>query len=65
MPETETAMADIKVTLKRSGIGRDKYFTKVLHGLGLRRLNQTITVKDTPEIRGMINKVSHLVAVED
>jgi large subunit ribosomal protein L30 len=65
MPETELAMADIKVTLKRSGIGRDKYFTRVLHGLGLRRLNQTITVKDTPEIRGMINKVSHLVAVED
>jgi large subunit ribosomal protein L30 len=57
-------MADIKITLKRSGIGRDKYFTKVLHGLGLRRLNQTVTLQDTPEIRGMINKVSHLVAVE-
>lgn len=41
-------MADIKVTLKRSGIGRDKYFTRVLHGLGLRRLNQTVTVPDTP-----------------
>jgi large subunit ribosomal protein L30 len=58
------AMADIKVTLKRSGIGRDKYFTKVLQGLGLRRLNQTVTLKDTPEIRGMINKVAHMVAVE-
>lgn len=58
-------MADIKVTLKRSSIGRDKYFTKVLQGLGLRRLNQTVTLKDTPEIRGMINKVSHMVAVED
>ncbi|TLM66100.1 MAG: 50S ribosomal protein L30 [Deltaproteobacteria bacterium] len=64
-PETERTMADIKVTLKRSGIGRDKYFTKVLQGLGLRRLNQTVTLKDTPEIRGMIVKVSHLVAVED
>jgi large subunit ribosomal protein L30 len=58
-------MADIKVTLKRSGIGRDKYFTKVLQGLGLRRLNQTVLLKDTPEIRGMINKVSHMVAVEE
>jgi large subunit ribosomal protein L30 len=58
------AMADIKVTLKRSGIGRDKYFTRVLRGLGLRRLNQTVTLQDTPEIRGMINKVSHLVSVE-
>lgn len=58
-------MADIKVTLKRSGISRAKYFTKVLHGLGLRRLNQTVMLKDTPEIRGMINKVAHMVAVED
>ena len=57
-------MADIKVTLKRSGIGRDRYFTRVLQGLGLRRLNQTVTVPDTPEIRGMIDKVSHLVSVE-
>jgi large subunit ribosomal protein L30 len=58
-------MAEIKVTLKRSGIGRPKYFTKVLQGLGLRRLNQTVMLKDTPEIRGMINKVSHMVAVEE
>jgi large subunit ribosomal protein L30 len=58
-------MAEIKITLKRSGIGRDKYFTKVLHGLGLRRLQQTVVKKDTPEIRGMINKVSHMVTVEE
>jgi large subunit ribosomal protein L30 len=58
-------MTEIKVTLKRSGIGRDKYFTKVLNGLGLRRLHQTVTLQDTPEIRGMINKVSHMVIVEE
>jgi large subunit ribosomal protein L30 len=58
-------MAEIKITLKRSGVGRDKYFTKVLHGLGLRRLNQTVVRQDTPEIRGMINKVSHMVTVEE
>ncbi|MFC1779673.1 50S ribosomal protein L30 [Thermodesulfobacteriota bacterium] len=57
-------MSEIKVTLKRSGIGRNKYFTKVLNGLGLRRLQQTVVLKDTPEIRGMINKVSHMVTVE-
>ena len=57
-------MSEIKVTLKRSGIGRNKYFTKVLNGLGLRRLQQTVVLKDTPEIRGMINKVKHLVRVE-
>jgi large subunit ribosomal protein L30 len=58
-------MADIKITLKRSGIGRNKYFTKVLNGMGLRRLHQTVVLKDTPEIRGMINKVSHMVTVEE
>jgi large subunit ribosomal protein L30 len=58
-------MAEIKITLKRSGIGRPDYFTKVLRGLGLRRLNQTVTLSDSPEIRGMINKVSHMVVVED
>ena len=58
-------MSEIKVTLKRSGIGRNKYFTKVLNGLGLRRLQQTVVLKDTPEIRGMINKVSHMVTVDE
>jgi large subunit ribosomal protein L30 len=58
-------MSEIKVTLKRSGIGRNKYFTKVLNGLGLRRLQQTVVLRDTPEVRGMINKVSHMVTVEE
>jgi large subunit ribosomal protein L30 len=56
---------EIKVTLKRSSIGRDKYFEKVLKGLGFRRLNQTVVLQDTPEIRGMINKVCHMVSVEE
>jgi len=54
----------IKITLKKSGIGRSKYFTQVLKGLGLTRLHQTVERQDTPEIRGMISKVSHMVAVE-
>ena len=56
---------EIKVTLKKSGIGRKEYFTRVLKGLGLTRLNKTVVVPDTPEIRGMIRKVSHMVSVED
>ena len=56
---------EIKITLKKSGIGRDKYFTKVLNGLGLTRVNKTVVRKDTPEIRGMIRKVSHMVSVEN
>lgn len=55
---------EIKVTLVKSAIGRPEYFSKVLKGLGLTKLNKTVVLKDTPEIRGMINKVSHLVSLE-
>jgi large subunit ribosomal protein L30 len=56
---------NVKVTLRRSGIGRKEYFTRVLKGLGLTRLHQTVVVPDTPEMRGMISKVSHMVSVEE
>ncbi|TYO95714.1 LSU ribosomal protein L30P [Geothermobacter ehrlichii] len=56
---------ELKITLKRSPIGRPAYFGKVLKGLGLTKLNKTVVLPDTPEIRGMINKVSHMVLVED
>ncbi len=55
----------IKVTLRRSGIGREEYFTRVLRGLGLTKLHQTVVLPDSPEIRGMIRKVSHMVSVEE
>lgn len=55
----------IKVTLKKSSIGRPEYFSRVLKGLGLTKLHKTVVLQDTPEIRGMINKVSHLVSVEN
>jgi large subunit ribosomal protein L30 len=55
----------IKVTKIKSGIGRPEYFTRVLKGLGLTRLNQTVVLQDTPEIRGMIRKVAHMVSVEE
>ena len=58
-------VGEIKVTLKRSPIGRKAYFTKVLKGLQLTKLQKTVTLPDTPEIRGMIRKVEHMVAVED
>lgn len=56
---------EIKVTLKKSGIGRKEYFTRVLKGLGLTKLHKTVVLQDTPEIRGMIRKVAHMVSVED
>ena len=64
--DKEIEMAgQLKVTLKKSGIGRKEYFTRVLNGLGLTKLNKTVVVQDTPEIRGMIRKVAHMVSVED
>jgi large subunit ribosomal protein L30 len=55
----------VKVKLVRSMIGRPEKHRKVLRGMGLTRLNKTVEFKDTPEIRGMINKVSHLVSTEE
>jgi large subunit ribosomal protein L30 len=54
----------VKVTLKKSGIGRNIYFSKVLRGLRLTKMNKTVVLPDTPEIRGMIRKVEHMVSVE-
>ena len=56
---------NVKVKLIRSMIGRPEKHRKILRGMGLTRLNKTVEFKDTPEIRGMINKVSHLVSTEE
>ncbi len=53
----------IKVTLVRSGIHRPETQRQTLRGLGLTRLNKTVSLKDDPAVRGMIRKVSHLVKV--
>ncbi|NND65582.1 MAG: 50S ribosomal protein L30 [Gammaproteobacteria bacterium] len=55
----------IKVTLIKSRFGRLKKHRACVAGLGLRRIRQTVEVDDTPEIRGMINKVSYLLHVEE
>lgn len=55
----------LKITLIRSGIARPGKHKVVLIGLGLRKLNSSVVRPDTPEIRGMITKVSHLVQVEN
>ena len=54
----------IKVTLVKSGIGRNKKIRQILKGLGLTRLNKTVNLKNTPAIRGMISKVSFMVRVD-
>mgnify|MGYP000179698937 CR=1 FL=1 len=55
----------LKITLKKSPIGYNKKQKITIRTLGLRRLHQTVEQNDTPQIRGMINKVSHLVTVEE
>ena len=55
----------IKVTLVKSKHGRLKAHRACVAGLGLRRMHQTVEVIDTPENRGMINKVSYLLRVEE
>ena len=54
----------LRVTQVKSEIGYDRRQRKTLLGLGLRGLNKTVEVVDTPSVRGMIAKVSHLVRVE-
>jgi large subunit ribosomal protein L30 len=54
----------IMITLKRSGIGRPERQRATLRGLGLTKLHKTVVLKDTPEIRGMLAKVIHLVEVK-
>ncbi|WP_022962889.1 50S ribosomal protein L30 [Halopseudomonas pelagia] len=58
------ANATIKVTLFKSVVGRLPNHRLCVKGLGLRRINHTVEVEDTPAIRGMINKVSYMVRVE-
>jgi large subunit ribosomal protein L30 len=54
----------LKVTLVRSGIGRPNKQRLTLRGLGLTKMHKSVLLLDTPEIRGMITKVQHLVSVE-
>ncbi len=58
-----TSSKTLKVRLIKSGIGKPLKQRKVLKGLNLNRLNKIVTLKDTREIRGMIEKVSHLVEI--
>ena len=55
----------VRVTLVKSTIGRLKSHKDCVRGLGLRRINHTVEVEDTPCNRGMINKVSYMVSVEE
>ena len=53
----------VRVKQGKSAIGYDRRQRATLRGLGFRRLNQVVELEDTPSVRGMINKVNHLVVV--
>ena len=71
-PETKKAPAKkaapkkktVSVTLVKSFYGRLPKHRATVTGLGLKRINHTVELEDTPEVRGMINKVSYLLKVE-
>lgn len=65
MPKKATAGKSLRVTLVKSPIGYTKDQKATVRALGLRRMNQTIEHTDSPAIRGMINKVIHLVRIEE
>jgi large subunit ribosomal protein L30 len=58
-------MTKLKITYRKSAIGYTQRQKGTVRALGLRKLNQTVEHDDTPVIRGMINRVSHLVDVEE
>ena len=53
----------LKITYFRSAIGRDKHQKAIVRGLGFTKLNQVVERVDTPEIRGMVAKISHMVKI--
>lgn len=65
MADNKTTGNKIRVTLTKSASGRLKSHKGTVRGLGLRRIRHSVELNDTPEIRGMINKISYMVKVED
>ena len=64
-PAAKKAGATVTVTQIGSPIGRKEYQRATLIGLGLNKMHRTSTLEDTPSVRGMINKIQHLVKIVD
>lgn len=58
-------MGKIRITQTRSKIGHTLRQKRTLDALGLKRINHTVELEATPQIKGMVNKISHLVSVEE
>lgn len=55
----------LEITLNRSVIGRTKRQISTIHALGLKQVKDVVVREDTPSVRGMLNKISHLVTVKE
>ena len=64
MTAPHTQIQGLSITLKRSPIGTPSRHRLVLRGLGLRKMHETVTRPDTPQVRGMIHKVVYLLDVK-
>lgn len=58
-------MAKLKVTLTKSTIGRKKDHIATVNALGLKKIGNSVVHEDTPQVKGMINKVSYLLTIEE
>ena len=65
MAKAEKSTRVVTVTQIKSAIGRKPGQRETLIGLGLNKLHQTKTLEDTPAVRGMVNKVKHLIRIEE
>jgi large subunit ribosomal protein L30 len=65
MPKKETTGRTLRVTLVKSPIGYRKDQRKTARALGLNRINQTVEHTDNPALRGMLNKIIHLLRIEE
>jgi large subunit ribosomal protein L30 len=65
MPKKATSGKTVRVTLIRSAIGYPKGQKATVRALGFHRLHQTVEHKDTPALRGMLNKIIHLLKIEE
>lgn len=65
MVNIEVQMKKLKITQIKSGIGKPERQKRTLQALGLRKMNQSREVVATPQVEGMINKVKHLIKIEE
>lgn len=65
MPNKESSGKTLRVTWVKSAIGFPKDQKATVRALGLRRLHQTVEHKDTPALRGMLNKIIHMLKIEE